>query len=116
MQHKAPVQGHNGQHVFTVRNKLASAAPRPRAPLFMNMMTSQTRSLPGIHNTLPHFKDQVHVPPDGTVHNEHPDTHGRPIRDRVTGRHHNGDAPCLFNVSSHQITETSEMVCNDATH
>ncbi len=32
---------------------------------------SQTRSLPGIHHTLPPFEDQVHVPPDGTVHNKH---------------------------------------------
>ena len=49
------------------------------------MMTSPTRSLAGIHNTLPPFEDQVYVPPDGkfTMNNlthmaDPSETHDRP--------------------------------------
>ena len=50
----------NTKHVLSERNKLASVALQPRAPLFMNMMTSQTRSLSSIHNNASSFSSGMH--------------------------------------------------------
>ncbi len=55
MQTETPIRGYDDTSTQW-ETKPASAASQPQCPLFINTMTSQTRSLAGIHNTILNLK------------------------------------------------------------